>query len=126
MSAAPPTGTPPVPGEPPTPRRPVVPSTVRAVAVPYRAHPRRGVLITALVVAVVLLVGSVGATVAWAHADTRAPFGIARLGDSRTEHGRMFWRVPAAPQQDPQRSGPGRRSSPECPSFPAPGPTAAG
>ena len=79
--------------------------------------PRRGALVVALVVAVVLLVGSVGATVAWAHAEARIPFGIARPDGSSTEHGRPHWRVPPVPQR------PAAPHSPRLPHHPAPAPS---
>jgi hypothetical protein len=94
-----------------------------------RPGPRRGLLVAALVVAVVLLVGSVGATAAYVHAN--APFGTARV---EAPEGRTFvvpgpGRDGSSPMPHHQRrtlpgapTGPGHRYGPN-PSNPGPSPS---
>lgn|GEM_PF-1960520 len=79
MSTAPltPAEPPAVPPQGPPPAAPQGPA-------PRRWQPSRGGLIAALVVAVVLLVGSMGAAAAWVHSEARASVGISRQG------GRIF------------------------------------
>ncbi len=111
MSAVPPPTTPAEPA-----RQPILPQQVYTAAVPYqRRGPGRGALVAALVVAVVLLLGSVGATVAWATtADSAVParFGIERMGGPGAGHGPMGGHMP----------GNGNRAGvPKVPGFPGPG-----
>lgn len=97
----------------------------------------RGVLIVALVVAVVLLVGSVGATVAWVHSGsgTGTSFEFLRPGEDGNDDGgqpderRVFppWREQ---QEQPAPSSPAEpeplpsQQSPVVPGRPIPIPTA--
>jgi len=95
-----------------------------------RRTPRRGLLVAALVVAVVLLVGSVGATAAFVQ--THASSGVTRLVGP---NGRTFvvpgqrerapqYRTPQNPRRQPAApAAPGRRHA-TGPQQPAPTPSA--
>ena len=127
MSTVPTPPGPPVPAEPPAAgpavpaRPPILPRQAYTVAVPYRWRgPRRGVLVGALVVAVVLLVGSVGASVAWAHSAgpaVPARFGIERFGDPDTGGDWMGGHMPGNHHVVPQVPGSPERPVPR-PGFP--------
>ena len=128
--SVPPVAASPYPAQPPQP--PQLPRQVYAVALPYwRRRPRRGVLIAALVVAVVLLVGSVGATAAFVH--DHATAGISRVvgPNGRTfvvpgpgRDGRTY-QLPQNPKRQAMPMGPGRHYAPGQKSpTPSPSPSA--
>lgn len=102
------------PVQPPAGPPPAAAATPAPGAWPLRRVPGRGVLIAALVVAVVLLVGSVGATAAFIH--DRATAGFDRIVGP---NGRMFvfpgpggegrtYQLPENPWREGMPMGPGR------------------
>ena len=94
-----------------------------------RRGPRRGVLVAALVVAIALLVGSVGVTAVWAH-DASGAFATVRPGVEKVfgpngrvlmrpgMPGRMFGGLPGERREPPRPARPGQQPAP------SPSPTA--
>lgn len=108
---------------------PAAAATPAPSTAPRRRVPSRGALIAALVVAVVLLVGSVGATVAFVHDRTTA--GVSRFVGP---NGRMFflpgpgrdgrtYQLPENPKRPGMPMGPGRHYYAPGQKSPTPSPS---